>query len=163
GDVIGAGWSDRGIPWPRCRRPGTYGGGPGLLIDEELARAVRLESVLAVCHWWGVTYSCVWRRKALGVEKPTEGSARLRQEVDAPTGGTGPTRGGARRRAGGPDRADGNGGAGDANAPGHPLRARAAEAGIPATRTAMPKTSPGGPRLLRLLHALRRVQPLREA
>src|SRR5262249_22534224 len=48
GDVVITGWSDGPIPWPRCRRPGTHGGGSGLLVDEELARAVRLESSLAI-------------------------------------------------------------------------------------------------------------------
>jgi hypothetical protein len=47
GDVVITGWSDGRIPWPRCRREGTHGGGSGLLVDEALARAVRLESSLA--------------------------------------------------------------------------------------------------------------------
>ena len=42
GDVIITGWSDARIPWPRCRRPGTHCGGSGLLVDAELARAIRL-------------------------------------------------------------------------------------------------------------------------
>src|SRR5262249_53110019 len=43
------------IPWPRCCRPGTHGGGSGLLVTEELARAVRNESAVAVCYWGGVS------------------------------------------------------------------------------------------------------------
>jgi hypothetical protein len=53
-DVVITGWSDRRIPWPMCRRPGQTGGKPGLLLDEELARAVRLESSLAIRLWWGI-------------------------------------------------------------------------------------------------------------
>src|SRR6516164_7346816 len=87
GDVIITGWSDGRIPWPRCRRPGMRGGGSGLLVDEELARAIRLESSLAIQHWWGVDYSVVWRwRKALGVEPLNEGSARLRKELNRKLG-----------------------------------------------------------------------------
>ena len=48
GDVIITGWSDAPIPWPRCRRPDTHGGSSGLLVDEELARAIRRESSLAI-------------------------------------------------------------------------------------------------------------------
>jgi hypothetical protein len=52
GDVVITSWSDGRISWPRCRRLGTRGGS-GLLVDEELARAVRLESSLAIQYWWG--------------------------------------------------------------------------------------------------------------
>jgi len=67
-DVAVTSWTAAPIPWPRCCRPGTHGGGSGLLVTEELARAVRTESAAAVCHWWGVSEGVVWRwRKALGV------------------------------------------------------------------------------------------------
>ena len=52
-DVVIRGWSDGRISWPRCRRLGARGGGLGLLVDEELARAVRLESSLAIQYWGG--------------------------------------------------------------------------------------------------------------
>jgi hypothetical protein len=76
--VVCTGWSDATIAWPRCRaleRPGKA----GLLVDEELARAVRHESAVAVCQWWGVGKSSIqhWR-KALGVGRmDSEGSRRL--------------------------------------------------------------------------------------
>ena len=77
-DVVITGWSDGRIPWPRCRGVGVVGGS-GLLVDDELARAVRSESALAVRHWWGASSAAVknWRR-ALGVAMwGTEGSRRL--------------------------------------------------------------------------------------
>ncbi|HKA56666.1 MAG TPA: hypothetical protein VKJ47_23725, partial [Candidatus Binatia bacterium] len=85
-DVLITGWSDGRSPWPRCQIPGQRGGS-GLLVDEELARAVRSESALAVRSWWGTgaTTVCNWR-KALGVERFTEGSARLRQALNAELG-----------------------------------------------------------------------------
>jgi hypothetical protein len=83
GDVIVTGWSDARIPWPRCRRLDTHGGGSGLLVDEELARAIRLESSLAIQHWFGVNNSVVWRwRKALCVPRFNEGSARLQTALN---------------------------------------------------------------------------------
>jgi len=57
-------------------------GGSGVLVEEELARAIRGESALALMSWWGVTNCtvCNWR-KVLGVEGPagTPGSQRLIQ------------------------------------------------------------------------------------
>src|SRR5262245_33850281 len=82
-DVTVTSWTSAPIPWPRCCRPGTHGGGSGLLVTEELARAVRSESAAAVCYWWGVSEGVVWRwRKALGVTRwGTPGSQLLHQEV----------------------------------------------------------------------------------
>jgi hypothetical protein len=68
GTVVVTTWSDARISWPRCRALGTHGGGNGLLLDDELARAVRTEAAAAVGYWWGVTLGAVCRwRKALGV------------------------------------------------------------------------------------------------
>jgi outer membrane lipoprotein-sorting protein len=78
--VVVTGWSDGRISWPRCRALDSRGHGSGLLVDEELARAVRSESAAAVMYWWGISCSTVWLwRTALGVEgwTATEGTRRL--------------------------------------------------------------------------------------
>jgi hypothetical protein len=77
--VIITSWTDAPIPWPRCRALDSPGGGSGLLVCEELARAARHESAAAVMHWWGASATAVnhWR-KALGVGRTdNEGTARL--------------------------------------------------------------------------------------
>jgi hypothetical protein len=80
-------WSDAPIPWPRCRALAGGRGGSGLLVDEELARAVRCESVLAIRYWWGASAGAVWRwRRALGVRGLNEGSARLRRHLNREIG-----------------------------------------------------------------------------
>jgi hypothetical protein len=78
-DVIVTGWTDARIPWPRCRPldvPRTH---PSLLVDEELACAIRHESASAVRFWWGVSEGVIHRwRMALGVTRTNnEGSRRL--------------------------------------------------------------------------------------
>jgi hypothetical protein len=52
-----------------------------LIVCGDLVKAVRRESEVAVAHWWGVTAQTVrvWR-KALGVPKMNEGSARLHRD-----------------------------------------------------------------------------------
>src|SRR5439155_19943359 len=71
-------WTDAPIPWPRGLPIGGRGQ-PRLLVNEELARAIRTEAAVAVMHWWGVSASLVhdWR-KALGVRRmDNPGSRRL--------------------------------------------------------------------------------------
>jgi hypothetical protein len=77
--VVVTGWAAAPIPWPRCRALDSPGGGSGLLVDEELASAVRHESAAAVMHWWRASATAVrnWR-KALSVTRAdNEGTARL--------------------------------------------------------------------------------------
>jgi hypothetical protein len=51
--VIVTRWSDAPISWPRGDAPSEKrGGGPGLIVDDELARAVRTESAEAVAYFW---------------------------------------------------------------------------------------------------------------
>jgi hypothetical protein len=62
-------WTSAGIPWPRCKVVGQRGGS-GVLLDDELARAVRQESAAAIRDWWGASENAVWRwRKVLGVDR----------------------------------------------------------------------------------------------
>jgi hypothetical protein len=83
GDVVITSWSDARLPWPRCRRADSTGGGSGLLVDEELLRALRTESSLAVQCWWAVNGETVWRwRQAFGIGRwEPEGSRRLYQQL----------------------------------------------------------------------------------
>jgi len=70
--------SDARIPWP----VGKIAWARSLVVCGGLARAVRLESNQAVCHWWGVTPQTVSKwRKALGVGRVTSGTRRLKQEI----------------------------------------------------------------------------------
>jgi hypothetical protein len=77
--VVVSSWTDARIPWPRCRALDGGGAGSGLLVNEELARAVRTESAAAVCYWWGISHGAVARwRRALGVGRSdSPGTRRL--------------------------------------------------------------------------------------
>ena len=79
GRVQVGGWTAAPIPWPRRRKTGRA----ALILTPELARAVRVESVAAICHWWGVGATTVWAwRQTLGVARVTEGTrARLRERA----------------------------------------------------------------------------------
>jgi hypothetical protein len=81
-DVVITSWTAARISWPRCRSLEKHGGS-GVLLDEELARAVRHESATAIMYWWGVGHGTVrWWRRTLGVKRPDpEGTRRLLREV----------------------------------------------------------------------------------
>src|SRR5262249_46406170 len=97
-EVVISSWSDAPISWPRCCLAGSRGGA-GLLVTEELVRAIRRESSLAIQYWWGVKAVTVWRwRRAFGVTRlGTEGSRRLHQ--DKSEAGADKLRGKKRQRA----------------------------------------------------------------
>jgi hypothetical protein len=65
GELTIIGVTDALIPWPL----GKNGrGAHSLVVYGDLARAVRRESVSAICHWFGVHDVTVWEwRKAFGV------------------------------------------------------------------------------------------------
>ncbi len=67
------------IPWPQTRHGRSR---PAFILCGDLARAVRRESALAICHWWGVTAQTVtvWR-KELGIGPTTEGTSQLRSAL----------------------------------------------------------------------------------
>jgi hypothetical protein len=48
GTVVITSWTDARISWPRCRPPEGKSH-PSLLVEDELARAVRTEAAAAVC------------------------------------------------------------------------------------------------------------------
>jgi hypothetical protein len=78
-EVVVYDWSLAPIPWPLCYHADRRGCGKGPLVDDELARAIRHESAVAVQYWWGVCQKtvCKWRA-ALGIRRlDAEGSRRL--------------------------------------------------------------------------------------
>jgi hypothetical protein len=80
-EVVIYDWSLGRMPWPLCYHVGTRACGKGILVDEELGRAIRMESATAIAYWWGVSAVTVthWRR-AIGANKRNNpGSRRLIQ------------------------------------------------------------------------------------
>jgi hypothetical protein len=77
GEVIITGMTDTPIPWPI----GKVGRGRSPVVYKGLAKAIRRESNLAVCHWWGITPQTVSKwRKILIVPRATPGTSRLHSE-----------------------------------------------------------------------------------
>jgi hypothetical protein len=81
-EVVITSWTDAPISWPRCQ-PISQRGGGGLLVDDELVRAIRTESAQAIRSWFGVSSTTVWSwRRAFGVRQfGTEGSQRLHRQA----------------------------------------------------------------------------------
>jgi hypothetical protein len=86
GAVVVTSWTDARISWPRCKRQGKSH--PSLLLDDELARAIRTEAVEAVRYWWGVSQGVVnrWRRFLDVTRTNNPGTHRLRR-ASAQAGG----------------------------------------------------------------------------
>jgi hypothetical protein len=86
-DVVVTAWTDARISWPRALPVGRKGH-PSILVNEELARAVRTEAAVAVCFWWGVSEGVVWRwRKALGVTRTDNAGSHRLIRASASAGG----------------------------------------------------------------------------
>jgi hypothetical protein len=81
-DVVITSWTAAPIPWPRYRRL-ECGGGSGLLVTEELVRAIRTESGKALQHWFGISEHTVtsWRKAFSVSQWGTEGSRQLHREL----------------------------------------------------------------------------------
>jgi hypothetical protein len=71
-DVVVTGWTDAPISWPRALPVGERGP-PGLLVDNELARAVRSESAAAVMRWWRVSAGTTGRRNGVNAAPSVNG------------------------------------------------------------------------------------------
>jgi hypothetical protein len=71
-------WTEAPIAWPRVQPLGQRGG-CGLLVNDELVRAIRTESAEALKHWFGASPNVVWRwRKWQNIEQyGTPGSKQL--------------------------------------------------------------------------------------
>ncbi|HEX4589318.1 MAG TPA: hypothetical protein VH120_05280 [Gemmataceae bacterium] len=83
-DVVVTGRTAARISWPLCRSLGNCGGGTGLLMTQELRRAVVSETAAAIKFWFGVGTKAVWQwRRAFGVSRlGTPGSRALRTELN---------------------------------------------------------------------------------
>lgn len=76
GELKIVGMTDAPIPWPLG--VGRRGGAKSLIIRGDLVRAIRRESVSAVCHWFGVDELTAWKwRKVLGVPERNYGTRKL--------------------------------------------------------------------------------------
>ncbi len=80
GEMVIRGMTAAPIPWPLGSLKGR-GGRHSLIVYKDLAKAVRRESELAICHWFGVCPLAVrkWHR-ALGVGFATDETSQLFRE-----------------------------------------------------------------------------------
>jgi hypothetical protein len=74
-EVKVVGLTDGRIPWPIGQR----GRARSLVFSGSLVRAVRTESIVSICYWWGIGRRSVYRwRKALGIPGCNPGTRRLK-------------------------------------------------------------------------------------
>jgi len=71
-DCIVTGWTDGRVAWPKGRARGKGATGP--IVTEDLARALAVESGIALCYWLGITSQTItkWKR-AIGLGPHTPG------------------------------------------------------------------------------------------
>src|SRR5688500_16838345 len=76
GNVVMVRWSAAPLRWPIGRQPKEPS---GLIVTDELVRALKSESGLAIYYWWGIMPSTVTRwKQSLGIKEPTAGSKVLK-------------------------------------------------------------------------------------
>lgn len=86
------GFSDGRLSWPTRKRP--RGGVRTLVLTEDLVRAIRLESAVAVAHWWGISTKTVRVfRRLLDVPRNTPGTIARHGVVAVPPPGEAGARG----------------------------------------------------------------------
>ena len=77
------GFSDGRLSWPTRKRP--RGGARALMLTEDLVRAIRLESAVAVAYWWGISTKTVRMfRRLLDVPRNTPGTIARHGAVAEP-------------------------------------------------------------------------------
>lgn len=78
GELTIVGTSSGRIPWAVGFGPG----GNSLVLHGDLVRAVKVETLAAICYWWGVTKVTAWHwRKTLKVPAVNAGILKVKQDL----------------------------------------------------------------------------------